>query len=69
MRTDAEIVHEGFMLLRNNMDIVEAERFITIMQREKFDYTQWRKNLFEEMPLEEISHRAMEYVKSHESNN
>lgn len=64
MRTDTEISHEGFSVLFRHMDIVEAERFLTLVQREKFDYTQWRDNLLEELTLEEISARAMTYVTS-----
>ncbi len=64
MRTDTEISCEGFSILFRYMDVVEAERFIALLQREKFDYTQWRKNLFEDLTIEEISARAMEYVKS-----
>lgn len=48
------------------MDIVEAERFLTLVQREKFDYTQWREHLLEELTLEEISARAMAHVTSKE---
>jgi hypothetical protein len=66
MRTDTEISHDGFSILFRHMDIVEAERFLTLVQREKFDYTQWRKNLLEELTLEEISARAMAYVTSKE---
>ena len=36
------------------MDIIEAEKFISIINREKFDYTKWRQNLFEDMTIEEI---------------
>jgi hypothetical protein len=66
MRTDTEISHEGFSVLFRHMDIVEAERFLTLVQREKFDYTQWREHLLEELTLEEISARAMAHVTSKE---
>lgn len=64
MRTDTEISYDGFSVLFRHMDIVEAERFLTLVQREKFDYTQWRDNLLEELTLDEISARAMAYVTS-----
>jgi hypothetical protein len=41
--------------------LVEAERFIALIQREKFDYTQWRQNLFAELSGEEISRQAMAF--------
>jgi hypothetical protein len=27
-----------------------------------FDYTEWRKDLFEDMTIDELSEKAMEYV-------
>jgi hypothetical protein len=54
MRTDAEIKSTGFNILFKYMDIIEAEKFISIINRERFDYTKWRQNLFEDMTIEEI---------------
>jgi hypothetical protein len=61
MRTDTEIKMAGYELLSNNLGMVEAERFIALIQREKFDYTKWRENLFKGLSGEEISERAMEF--------
>jgi hypothetical protein len=66
MRTDTEITHDGFTILFRHMNIVEAERFITLVQRDHFDYTTWRESLFEDLSLEEISARAMAYVTAQE---
>ena len=30
-------------MLINNLGMVEAERFIMLIQREPFDYTKWQK--------------------------
>jgi hypothetical protein len=39
---------------------IEAERFISVLLREPFDYTEWRKgNLCIGMTVEEISKEAM----------
>lgn len=67
MRTDTEIQHDGFTILFRHMNIVEAERFITLVQRDHFDYTRWREPLFEDLSIEEISARAMSYVTSQEA--
>jgi hypothetical protein len=61
IRVDAEIKVLGFEVLTRHLGLVEAERFIALIQREKFDYTQWRQNLFTELSGEEISRQAMEY--------
>jgi uncharacterized protein (DUF2344 family) len=50
--------------LMANLNLVEAERFITLIQKEPFDYTQWQENLFENMSIEEISRKAAEYRKA-----
>lgn len=58
MRTDTIIKHEGFQALKERLDPVEMERFIVLMNREKFDYTKWREDLFEDLSLEELADRA-----------
>jgi hypothetical protein len=40
MKTDAELKVLGFEILTKQLGLVEAERFISLIQREKFDYTQ-----------------------------
>ena len=46
MKTDSEIKYEGMSTLLKYMDNLDAERFITLIKRENFDYTKWRQNLF-----------------------
>lgn len=62
MRTDNAIKQEGFNALAEKLDIVEVERFFMLINKEKFDYTKWRKNLFENISVEELSNRAMDFV-------
>ncbi len=61
MRSDSEIMHDGVKAIFLLLDLLEAERFIALMRREKLDYTEWRKNLFEGMSIEELSAKAMEH--------
>lgn len=61
MLLDTEIKLRGFDLLSRNMGLVDAERFVCLMQRERFDYTKWRQTLHENLTMEEISRKAMEY--------
>lgn len=60
MMTDTEIKSKGIQLLAQHLGDVEAERFIALIQREPFDYVQWRQGLNEDLSLEEISRRAMQ---------
>lgn len=48
MRTDAEIRSCGFQALMTALGTVEAERFITLMGRERIDYTEWRRNQWDD---------------------
>lgn len=60
-KADAEIKALGFEVLSRHLGLVETERFISLLQRERFDYTPWRQNLFAALSGEEISRRAMEF--------
>ena len=60
MITDMEIRKEGLKVLSEQMGQVEAERFITLLLREPFDYTKWQHNLFEDKSIEDISKLAMQ---------
>jgi hypothetical protein len=61
MRSDSEIKMSGFEILNRNLGMVETERFIVLILREKFDYTKWRGNLFDGLSGNEISKKAMEF--------
>lgn len=63
MKTDTEIKVEGTRALIKAMGTVEAERYIALMAREKFDYTKWRRTMLPEGSIQEISKAAMEYTK------
>ena len=64
MKTDTLIRNEGMEILAKHLGLIEAERFIMLMQKEPFDYTQWHENLFKGMSIEEISKKAAEYRKN-----
>lgn len=61
MRTDSIIKTEGFQALSAKLDIVEIERFIALIKRGEFNYTEWRKMLWEDLSVEELSARASEF--------
>ena len=58
------IKHEGFQAIFEKLDLVEAERFIALIKRDNFDYTEWRMSLCENMTVEDIFWKAMEYSRS-----
>lgn len=61
MKTDSEIKTLGFEILNRHLGLVETEKFITLIQRERLDYTKWRTQLFEGMTGKQISQKAMEF--------
>ena len=60
MKPDTLVRKEGLDVLTKHLDLVDAERFVMLMNREKFDYTKWQENLFEGMTIEEIYNAAAE---------
>ena len=53
-------------MLTQNLGMVEAERLISLIIREPFDYTKWRQGLFDEMSVEELSQKATDFVNNKE---
>lgn len=58
--TDTEIKIQGIEALINALGEVQAERFISLILREPFDYTLWQRKLWPEKSVEELSQLAME---------
>jgi hypothetical protein len=54
MRNDAVLRYDAMNLLTKGLGLVEAERFIYLVKKERFDYTQWQQNLWEDLTLEEV---------------
>lgn len=59
MKTDTEIRSDGLKVLAESLGHVEAERFVSLLLREPFDYTKWQQTLFDDKSIEELSRRAM----------
>jgi hypothetical protein len=56
------LLSKGMECLTKHLGLVDAERFVSLIIAEPFDYTEWRRdNLFVGMSVEEISKNAMEY--------
>ena len=70
MLTDSELTTKGFEILFENLGDVEAAKFISLIIRERFDYTKWQRTFFEDKTVEEISSAAMKlYEDPKESGN
>ena len=60
-----ELMNRGMKCLTSQMGIVDAERFVSIIIQEKFDYTKWQREYFDKKTPEEISSEASKYEKEH----
>lgn len=54
----AEIMSRGMKCLMEQLGVVEAERFVATVIREKFDYTRWQRDYFDGKTPEEIRQEA-----------
>ncbi|MCL1812480.1 MAG: hypothetical protein FWG29_03030 [Treponema sp.] len=64
MYAEMTLRNEGMKVLIDNLGQVEAERFISLIIREPFDYTEWQKDLFNTMSVKELSTMAMKEYKT-----
>lgn len=55
MKTEAEIRMKGMQALISALGLVEAERFLAAVSRDKFDYTEWRRTGLPQLSIEEIA--------------
>jgi hypothetical protein len=58
--TDTEIRLKGMQVLIDALGEVHAEKFITLILREPFNYTEWQRDLWKDKSVEEISRMAMQ---------
>ena len=61
MKSNTVIRCEGMNILIEHLGKVDAEKFISLIIKEPFDYTRWQSNLWENKSVKEISSKAMKY--------
>lgn len=64
MDSNAAIMDKGIRCLLMNLGTVETETFISMINREKFDYTKWQREHFDSMDSKEFVDAAAEYDKN-----
>jgi hypothetical protein len=64
MRTDSVVKSEAMNVLLKYLGPVDTERFISMVNREKFNYTEWRKTLWNDKTIEEIHQMGVELEKN-----
>jgi hypothetical protein len=64
MKSDAIILNEAMAALGTRLNPVEIEKFIVLVNRNGFDYQQWRTRLWQEETLESLSRKAQTYYEN-----
>lgn len=65
MNNAADILDQGFACLVENLGVVDAEHFIALIKGDKFDYTVWQREYFDQMEQGQIRKEALEYAQNH----
>ena len=60
------IVEKGMHTLIDSLGVTDAERFISIMNRERKNYDKWREEYFVEMKPGEYEKELLAFAKKHE---
>lgn len=61
-----ELMNKGILCLRRELGDIGCEEFISVIMRERFDYTEWRKNnLFLGMSVNDINLAAAAFEQEH----
>lgn len=67
MRTDAELRLNGVRALIQALGAVDAERFVALINRERFDYTEWRKTQWHDETVASLAAKAREFRAVHQN--
>ena len=64
MKTDNVVRLEAMEALINSLGTVDAERFISMVKRDTFDYTEWQRKLWKGKSIDEIHALATEHERN-----
>ncbi len=62
IKPDSVLRSEGMSILLEKLGKVDAERFISLLIKEPFDYTKWQSDLMQGMSVKELSSKAMKSI-------
>lgn len=65
MTSNIEVMNRGIRCLLDGLGSFETEQFISFIIREKFDYTKWQREHFDQVSLEEFQQAAVQHEKEH----
>ena len=59
--SDNELTMRGMNLLKDEFGPVDAERFVYVMTRDGFDYTEWQRDLFQGETVKSLGEKMMAF--------
>ena len=62
----ANSVRGSILSVMKTFGMVDAERFISMIKRDNFDYTEWRRDLWNDMTIEEVFAEAVKHERKQE---
>lgn len=60
-RSNLLVLKEGMNALKEKLGLVDSERFISLIIRENFNYTEWQKDLWNDKSVKEIHEEAKKF--------
>ena len=60
-----DILDQGFACLVDDMGVIDAEYFISLIKRDDFDHTVWQREYFDKLKPGEFAAKAAAYADSH----
>ena len=64
MRSDSVLRFEAISILIKALGAVDMERFICMVKRDTFDYTEWRRGMWNDVTIEELFAEATAFESS-----
>jgi len=61
MISDTQIRSDGMKILRKNLGIIETEKFISLIKKEPFNYTEWQRDLWADKSVDDIFNEAKDF--------
>ena len=61
MIADTVFKRKGLDVLSESLGLVDAERFISLILREPFDYIEWQRDLYKNISLDELYSNIKEF--------
>ena len=63
--SNSELMCRGMACLTEALGVVEAEEFISLVLRERFDYTKGQRTYFDKLPSGAFHTQALDYAAKH----